>query len=507
VSGRRSSAARGLAAALLLAAAASRAETPPARTRVVIGSKTFTESVILGELASALARESGAEVVHRVGLGGTRVLWDALLQGEIDLYPEYTGTLEYEILAGQGIHGEAALRAALAARGLRMGPSLGFEDGYALGMKAQDARRLGIRTLSDLRRHPELRFGFTNEFMDRADGWPALRARYRLPQRDVRGLDHDLAYRGLDAGTLDVTDLYSTDADIRYYRLAVLEDDLHHFPAYRAVYLYRADLAERAPAVIDALDRLAGRIDADAMRAMNARAKLDRVPETLVAADFLRDELGVADRSSPEHRAARLWRYTREHLALVAISLAAAIALALPLGVAAARHPRLGSAILAITGVLQTIPSLALLVLMIPLLGIGAPPAIAALFLYSLLPIVRNTHAGLRGIPESLRESAEALGLPPRARLLRVELPLASPAILAGVKTAAVINVGTATLGALIGAGGYGQPILTGIRLDDVALLLEGAVPAALLALAVQAGFDALERVLVPKGLRLGREG
>jgi osmoprotectant transport system permease protein len=163
--------------------------------------------------------------------------------------------------------------------------------------------------------------------------------------------------------------------------------------------------------------------------------------------------------------------------------------------------------ILAVAGVLQTVPSLALLVLMIPLLGIGAPPAIAALLLYSLLPIVRNVHAGLRAIPEPLRESAEALGLPPAARLLRVELPLASPAILAGIKTSAVINVGTATLGALIGAGGYGQPILTGIRLDDAGLLLEGAVPAALLALAVQGLFDGLERVLAPRGLRLGREG
>ena len=507
MSARRRAPACAVATALLLAAGAHAEPAPAARPRVVVGSKTFTESVILGEVATALARESGADVVHRAGLGGTRVLWDALLGGEVDLYPEYTGTLEYEILAGQGVHGVAALRQALAARDLRMGPALGFEDGYALGMKADVAHRLGIRALSDLRRHPRLRFGFTNEFMDREDGWPALRARYRLPQRDVRGLDHDLAYRGLDSGTLDVTDLYSTDADIRYYHLSVLEDDLHHFPAYQAVYLYRTELAERAPAVIDALDRLAGRIDEEAMRAMNARAKLDRVPEAQVAADFLRRELGVADRSIREDRAARLWRYTREHLALVAISLGAAIALALPLGVAAARRPRLGAAILALTGLLQTVPSLALLVLMIPLLGIGAPPAIAALFLYSLLPIVRNTHAGLRGIPESLRESAEALGLSPRARLLRVELPLASPAILAGVKTAAVINVGTATLGALIGAGGYGQPILTGIRLDDVGLLLEGAVPAALLALAVQGGFDALERVIVPKGLRLGREG
>ncbi len=193
-----------------------------------------------------------------------------------------------------------------------------------------------------------------------------------------------------------------------------------------------------------------------------------------------------------------------EHVALVSISLAAAILVAIPLGIVAARRPRLGAVILTMVGVIQTIPSLALLVFMIPWLGIGAKPALVALFLYSLLPIVRNTATGLRDIPNSLRESAEALGLPPRARLVKIELPMASRAILAGIKTAAVINVGTATIGALIGAGGFGQPILTGIRRDDLRMILfEGAIPAALLALAVQGAFDLAERFLVPRGLRL----
>jgi osmoprotectant transport system permease protein len=129
----------------------------------------------------------------------------------------------------------------------------------------------------------------------------------------------------------------------------------------------------------------------------------------------------------------------------------------------------------------------------------------AALFLYSLLPITRNTHAGLVGIAEPIRQSALALGLGTGDRLLRIELPLAAPLILAGIKTAAVINVGTATLGALIGAGGYGQAILTGIRLDDVGLILEGAIPAAVLALVVQYGFEWAERSVVPRGLRLGK--
>jgi osmoprotectant transport system permease protein len=258
--------------------------------------------------------------------------------------------------------------------------------------------------------------------------------------------------------------------------------------------------------VVAALRRLEGRVDVDAMIAMNARAGVERVPEAEVAAEFLHTSLGLDAAPPPaEGRAARIAARTWEHLGLVAVALAGAIVAALPLGVLAARRAAAGRVILGAVGALQTIPALALLVLLVPLLGIGARPAIAALFVYGLLPIVRNTHSGLTGIAPELRDSAAALGLPPRARLRLVELPLAAPAILAGVKTAAVIAVGTATLGALVGAGGYGQPILTGVRLVSVPLLLEGAIPAALLALAVQGGFDLAERWLVPRGLRPGR--
>jgi osmoprotectant transport system permease protein len=238
---------------------------------------------------------------------------------------------------------------------------------------------------------------------------------------------------------------------------------------------------------------------------LNARVKLDKIPERTVAADFVAERFGVRGARADEGRWPAMWRRAREHLALVTVSLLAAILCALPLGVLAARRPGLGKIVLAAVGVVQTIPSLALLVFMIPLLGIGAWPATAALFLYSLLPIVRNTHAGLTGIPANLRESAEALGLTRRAILWRVELPLAFGTILAGIQNAAVINIGTATLGALVGAGGFGQPIFAGIRLDDVSMILEGAIPASVLALLVQGLFDLLERLLVPKGLRAER--
>jgi osmoprotectant transport system permease protein len=488
---------------LLIASAASADNGKP---EVKVGSKKFTESVILGEIATDLARNENATAVHRRELGGTRVLWDALVNGEIDVYPEYTGTIRREILAGEAVTDEASLRETLRKHGVLMTRSLGFSDTYAVGLKKETCEKLKIGSISDLRRYPNLRFGFSNEFMDRTDGWPGLRKRYGLPQKNVFGMDHDLAYRGLENGSIDATDLYTTDAEIRHYGLCVLDDDLHYFPSYDAVLVFRSDLAKRAPRVAVTLHRLEGKITEADMIRMNALVKLDKIPEERVAADFLSAHLSVNPEVVGETTVERIWRHTLEHLYMVSISLLAAILISIPLGVIAAKTARTGQIIIGMVGIIQTIPSLALLVFMIPLLGIGGPPAIVALFLYSLLPIVRNTFTGLRDIPSEVCESAKALGLPASARLRLVEMPMASRAVFAGIKTSAVINVGTATLGALIGAGGYGQPILTGIRLDNTGLILQGAVPAALLALGVQGVFELTEKIFVPKGLRLKSE-
>jgi len=461
---------------------------------IQVGSKQFTESVILAEIAVQTLRAAGVDAEHRRELGGTRVLWEALRVRQIDLYPEYTGTISEELLRG-----EADLAAALERNGMRMAGPLGFEDTYAIGMRRADAARLGVRSLSQLAKHAELEIGLTNEFLRRRDGWPRLRQVYGFSDARVRGMDHQLAYRALRSGNIAATDLYSTDPEIQAADLVVLEDDRRAFPRYDAVLLYRAVLPEAAVRALASLD---GAIPAQEMIAMNARALVDHVPEAQIASDFLRTRFGVASEAKSLGAPQRIWRRTLEHLFLVAISLAAAIALAVPLGILAWRRPRLGQTILTLAGVIQTIPSLALLVFMIPLLGIGAGPAIVALFLYSLLPILRGTHSGLTGIAPELVESAQALGLPPGAALRRIELPLAAPSVLSGIKTAAVIDVGTATLGALIGAGGYGQSILTGIRLADTGLILEGAIPAGVLALLVQGLFDVLERLLVPNGLR-----
>jgi osmoprotectant transport system permease protein len=482
----------------VLAAGAAAAE----ESGVVVGSKNFTEGVVLGELARSLAASTGASAEHRQALGGTRLVFNALVSGEIDVYAEYTGTLTHEILAQQAPESLAQIREILSESGIVMSESLGFRDNFALGMRKDTAERLGIRKISDLRAHPELVFRFGTEFMERGDGWPGLRQLYALPQEDVLGIEHDLAYRALAAGDAELTDLYTTDAEIAYYDLQTLEDDLGYFPPYEAHLLYRTEIAQTEPAALAAMLRLEGSIDEAQMIAMNARVKLDGIQEAQVAADFIGEHLGVAIKVNSSTRIGRFLRNTGQHIALVGTSLCAAILIAIPMGIAAAHRPRLAPVILGVVGVAQTIPALALLVFMIPLFGIGAGPAMVALFLYSLLPIVRNTHTGLTGISQPLRESAEALGLPVWARLRLIEAPLAAPSILAGIKTAAVINVGAATLGALVGAGGYGQPILSGIRLDDMGLILEGAIPAAALAIGVQWLFDLAERAVVPAGIR-----
>lgn len=510
-----------LLASLLLSVA-------PAAAAVTIGSKAFPESWVLGEALAIELRARGANnIAHRSNLGGTEIVFEALRSGSVDVYPEYTGTIQEVILHSPRALTFAELRSELAKQGLGISDPIGFNDGYAIAVTDAVAQRFNVRTLSDLARHPEVRLGLTHEFLGRQDGYPGLAVRYGLQMPHVRGIQHELAYGAIASGAIDATDIYTTDAQIERLGLHLLEDDRHFFPRYDAVWLYRLDVSQREPRVTAAIARLTGVIDEPRMIRANARVVLGKQPFQQ-SADSLLGEIGAGSgadvgagagagtsasagtntRTTAPPRSgvmASVLRNTLQHLKLVAASLAAAIVIGVPLGILAANSPWLAGVILSIAGILQTIPSLALLAVLIPLLGIGTLPALVALFLYSLLPIVRNTCVGLGSIPPPLSEAAAAIGLSPRAQLLRVRLPMASPAIMAGIKTSAVINVGTATLAALIGAGGLGEPILSGIQLRQNGLIMQGAIPAAVLALLVQAGFDVLERFVVPRGLRLPR--
>ncbi len=467
---------------------------------IVIGSKKFTESYVLGEIAKRTLTDAGIPAEHRQGMGGTIILWQALRGGQIDAYPEYTGTITQEILKSDRSLSLDEIRESLAKSGVGITEPLGFNNTYALVMRRSEAQRLGVRTISDLQKYPQLKLGLTHEFLDRQDGWQPLRERYALPQRNIVGIDHALGYSALANGSIDVKDAYSTDAKIEENDLVALEDDLHFFPKYEAVFLFRVSMPTDAIAV---LRRLEGTLDEKRMVRLNAEA--ERTKNYTRAADLYFDHGTGSRNSMGESFSQKLARWTLRHLQLAGFSLLLSVIFGIPLGIVASRGGAIGQAILGFASIVQTIPSLALLALLVPLpfFGISVRTAIAALFLYGLLPIVRNTASGLQDIPRSLRESAIALGLSPIARLWEIYLPMASRSILSGIKTSAVINVGTATLAALIGAGGLGEPILSGLNLNDHVTILEGAIPAAVLALLVQWFFDLLDRVLIPKGLRV----
>ena len=467
---------------------------------VVIGSKKFTESYVLGEIAKRILTDAGIPAEHRQGMGGTIILWEALRGGQIDAYPEYAGTIATEILKSDSTLSLDQIRNSLEKVGVGMTAPLGFNNTYALVMRRSEAQRLGIRTISDLQRYPELKFGLTHEFLERQDGWRPLRQRYGLPQQNIIGIDHALGYSALANGSIAVKDAYSTDAKIEQNDLFVLEDDLHFFPKYDAVFLFRSSTR---PDAIAALRRLEGTLDERRIIHLNAEA--ERTKNYARAADLYFERSAGSPNALNDSFPRKLAGWTLRHLQLAGFSLLLSIIVGIPLGILASRGGAVGHVILGFAGVVQTIPSLALLALLVPLpfFGISLRTAIAALFLYGLLPIVRNTATGLQDIPRSLRESAVALGLSPVARLWEVYLPMASRSILSGIKTSAVINIGTATLAALIGAGGLGEPIISGLNLNDHVTILEGAIPAAMLALLVQWSFDLLDRVLIPKGLRL----
>ncbi len=496
-----------------------------AADRVVVGSKRFTESYILGELVSQTLLAAGVPAEHRQGLGNTGILEQALSSGAVDVYPEYTGTVVRELLkrtpaATDAPPTLAQLNEWLAPRGLKAAVPLGFNNTYALAMREADADRLGVDSISALAKLPadmggRLKFGLSHEFLVRGDGWPALKRAYGLPYTPPSGLDHGLAYDALSRGQVDVIDVYSTDAQIGRQKLRVLRDDLAFFPRYDAVLLMRTTLDDKPLAV------LAGRINEATMIALNAQVEVDGRSFADVARGFLSQ--GTADpatgsastsaagssaRSEGNARAdfwsllfaPDLGRLLGQHLVLVFASVALAVLVGVPLGIWAHRQPRLAAALMAVVGLLQTVPSLALLAFLIALMGrIGFWPALLALFLYALLPIVRNAHAGLASVPAGLPLAGRALGLKDAQVLRAIELPLALPTLLAGVKTAAVINVGTATVAAFVGAGGLGERIVAGLAVNDTQRMLAGAVPAALLALVVQSVFWAVERQTQPR--------
>ena len=466
---------------------------------IVVGSKNFTESYLLAEIMSQALESGGFTVERRFGFGGTKICYEALRNGDIDVYPEYTGTIQQVVLKTAEPLDTQQITTALLAEDLRILKPIGFNNTYALAVTEQLATRLDIESISDLARHAQLRAGFSHEFLNRPDGWPRLVEVYGL-NIPVTGIEHGLAYQAIDSGEIDVTDAYSTDGDLTRYALRILEDDQMVFPVYLAVPFIRDELNLGAVSI---LDKLAGTLSDDTMRQWNAEIVVAGLSIPEVASKFLASINQNTEPTAPRpHRAARLLRNTGRHLELTFTALTLACMIGIGLSILVYRSATWSGIIVYVAGLLQTIPSIALLALMIPLLGVGVVPAITALFLYSLLPIVRSAVTALTTVDPVYREVAMAMGLTQSQQLRHVLIPLAAPHILAGIRTAAVISIGTATLAAFIGAGGLGEPIVTGLALNDTDLILQGAIPAALLAIVAELAFSGLERLLIPAHLR-----
>jgi len=465
--------------------------------KVVIGSKNFGESYLLSEIAAQVLERQGFAVERRFGLGGTLICFEALRNGEIDFYMEYTGTLSQAVLKVPGRPTRDEINTLLASMDLHMLDEIGFNNTYAIAVRESQAQDLGLVTIADLAKYPNLPFAFSHEFLQRGDGWPGLAQLYSLNHK-VEGIEHGLAYQAIADGAIDATDAYSTDGELLRYRLRVLDDNKSYFPAYRAAPLARTDLSTQ---VRSALLPLVNLIDDLEMQRLNAEVVVQGKSFQAVADVFITsrsNELGL-DQSQYESVSwqQELWGHFLRHIQLTGVALLGAIIVGLGLSLLIYSNTKVANAVVYACGLMQTVPSLALLALMIPIFGIGVLPAIVALFLYSLLPIVRNAVTALSGVDPTLVKVSRALGLTQWEQLRFLRLPLSMPAIFAGIRTAAVISIGTATLAAFIGAGGLGEPIVVGLSLNDSDMILRGAIPAALLAIMTEFCFEILQRKVV----------
>lgn len=487
-----------LAALFFIASLSAAAET------VTVGSKNFTESYVLGEwLSQILETEGHVHVERRFGIGGTGMVFKALQSGEIDLYIEYTGTIKEAILKKTARLSHKELLGLLKPLGLVMTQSLGFNNTYALAVRKNLSAKYNLQTISDLRPYADhLRFAFSYEFMSRSDGFEAMKNHYQLPiKNNFSRMEHSLVYEAIQNNQVDVVEIYSTDAKIEKSGLTILEDDLKFFPDYQAVILASSSFVEAHPRLWQMLQRYEGTLSEPIMRYLNAGVDIEKKSFGEVVGNYLQTQLRAPAR---QDWLSRVLDRTKEHIFLVGIALLFSISIGVPLGLLALRSRILGQTILLASGLMQTLPSLALLCFLIPLLGIGNFPALVALILYGLLPIVVNIYEGFKNLDPSCLESAKSLSLTKWQRFKLIELPLALSNILAGIRTSTIITIGTATLAALIGGGGYGAPIVTGLALNDTATILEGAIPAAIMAILAHAFFELLNLWIVPKGLRIG---
>lgn len=493
------------------------------KKHITIGSKNFTEQYVLAEIiAQTLEARLDIEVERKLNLGGSSFCYEALKSGGIDIYPEYTGTglmnlLDQPIETNPKKAYQIVKALFDAQDGLIFGEPFGFNNSWAFAVSKDNPLFSDVHMISDLAKvADQLRIGVVHEFLDRQDGYPDFLKHYQFEGlfTSAQAFTPGLLFPAIANDSVNVIVVNATDGLIGAQNLKLLTDDKQFFPPYEAAPFYRAEL-NLIPNLPEVMASFRDIISSDEMIELNYKVDALGLTASEAAREFLISK-GIITTDEPVlvqaqtvvkpslieyfwHEKDQLLHYVLEHLFLVLVSLGFAVLLSVPVGIVLTRYTELSGPVFAVTNILQTIPSMALLGALIPLFGVGLTPALIALFLYALLPIIRNTYTGIKEIDPLLIEATRGLGLTNHQILFKVELPLSLPMVMAGIRTSSVLVVGTATLAAFIGAGGLGDPIFRGISSVDNNKILFGAIPAALLAVMLDRLFNRLEQALTVK--------
>lgn len=473
-----------------------------AETIINIGSRNFPESILVAEILSqTIEQETNYKVKKFYYLGGVNICFNALQANKIDIYPDYISSLANYIF-GRDLSLKKStkdLNTALAEKQISFSKSLGFDNNFVLLVRKGLADEIHLQNISDLTKE-DLRYGLSHNFIARPDGLSLLEDIYKLDlHKNLKALEYNIALDALRTNKVDLIDAYSTDSRINSSEFQILKDDLNALKSYESILVYRKDLLVNFPQIKSVIKILEGSLSNQKIIELNQRIingeSYESVANSFVAE--LTQRKALQPKSRFEEDLQSLAKAFVRHLQITFIAVLIALVLGLSLGILISYKENLAKLVLALASIIQTIPSLALLALLIPILGLGMPAAIMALILYGLLPIVQNTYTGIKTIAPEYIDLANSLALKESLILWRIKLPLAMPYIFAGLKTTTVICVGMATLATFVGAGGLGDLIKTGIDLGDNSLILMGAISAALLALFFNFLIDGVNRVFI----------
>ena len=443
---------------------------------ILIGAKKFTEGNISAHIVSQLISRIDPSQKTRVleNLGGTGIVTAAIKSKEVDIYVDYTGTLINSFKSDR-----RRLEDDLLKEGIYLGPELGFNNSYGLAVGPKSSRL----KISDIKESD--RIGVSHEFYKRKDGYESLKDHYGFNITPT-AVEHSLLYNSLSSDHLDIIEVYTTDAKIRKNNLRVLKDDKKFFPRYDAVVLVNKEFMEDNAELVDSLfTEIEKNIDNN--KIMNANYLVEEQGLTYAQAAGHVTKTHV-DGSSNE--LLDILPYFLDHFKYLIITVILCVVVGVPLGAISAKSKKMEKWIVGTVSVLQTIPSLALLVFLIPIFGLGEVTTLIALVLYGLLPIVKNTYNGVKNIPTELIEFSDLIQMSKLQKLFIIELPLAKEEILTGVRITSVMTVGLTVIASFIGAGGLGMLIVTGLSLNDTDMILRGAIPSALMALVIEFFFQ-----------------